>query len=307
MEHIQTKSMRFMAEKSLKPSKEENIMETYGTLTLCATPIGNLEDITYRVVRTLQEVDFIAAEDTRHTRKLLNHFDIHTKLISYHEHNKMEKGKELIELLKQGKNLALVTDAGTPGISDPGEDIVKLAIEEGITVTSAPGAVAGITALILSGQSTRRFIFEGFLPTDKKERKALLESLKTETRTTILYEAPHRLNKTLQLLYEALGDRSITVTKELTKKFEFIHKTTLSGAITYFEEVELKGEFVLVLAGKDLKTLQEEDQKVWEEMSIEEHMNLYVNKGMDEKTAMKQVAKDRGVSKRDIYAYLHQN
>lgn len=282
-------------------------METYGTLTLCATPIGNLEDITYRVVRTLQEVDFIAAEDTRHTRKLLNHFDIHTKLISYHEHNKMEKGKELIELLKEGKNLALVTDAGTPGISDPGEDIVKLAIEEGITVTSAPGAVAGITALILSGQSTRRFIFEGFLPTDKKERKALLESLKTETRTTILYEAPHRLNKTLELLYEALGDRSITVTKELTKKFEFIHKTTLSGAITYFEEVEPKGEFVLVLAGKDLKTLQEEDQKVWEEMSIEEHMNLYVNKGMDEKTAMKQVAKDRGVSKRDIYAYLHQN
>ena len=296
-----------MAEKSLKPSKEENIMETYGTLTLCATPIGNLEDITYRVVRTLQEVDFIAAEDTRHTRKLLNHFDIHTKLISYHEHNKMEKGKELIELLKQGKNLALVTDAGTPGISDPGEDIVKLAIEEGITVTSAPGAVAGITALILSGQSTRRFIFEGFLPTDKKERKALLESLKSETRTTILYEAPHRLNKTLELLYEALGDRSITVTKELTKKFEFIHKTTLSGAITYFEEVEPKGEFVLVLAGKDLKTLQEEDQKVWEEMSIEEHMKLYVNKGMDEKTAMKQVAKDRGVSKRDIYAYLHQN
>ena len=296
-----------MAEKSLKPSKEENIMETYGTLTLCATPIGNLEDITYRVVRTLQEVDFIAAEDTRHTRKLLNHFDIHTKLISYHEHNKMEKGKELIELLKQGKNLALVTDAGTPGISDPGEDIVKLAIEEGITVTSAPGAVAGITALILSGQSTRRFIFEGFLPTDKKERKALLESLKTETRTTILYEAPHRLNKTLELLYEALGDRSITVTKELTKKFEFIHKTTLSGAITYFEEVEPKGEFVLVLAGKDLKTLQEEDQKVWKEMSIEEHMKLYVNKGMDEKTAMKQVAKDRGVSKRDIYAYLHQN
>ena len=296
-----------MAEKSLKPSKEENIMETYGTLTLCATPIGNLEDITYRVVRTLQEVDFIAAEDTRHTRKLLNHFDIHTKLISYHEHNKMEKGKELIELLKQGKNLALVTDAGTPGISDPGEDIVKLAIEEGITVTSAPGAVAGITALILSGQSTRRFIFEGFLPTDKKERKALLESLKTETRTTILYEAPHRLNKTLELLYEALGDRSITVTKELTKKFEFIHKTTLSGAITYFEEVEPKGEFVLVLAGKDLKALQEEDQKAWEEMSIEEHMNLYINKGMDEKTAMKQVAKDRGGSKRDIYAYLHQN
>lgn len=280
-------------------------METYGTLTLCATPIGNLEDITYRVVRTLQEADFIAAEDTRHTKKLLNHFDIHTRLISYHEHNKVEKGRELIGLLKQGKNIALVTDAGTPGISDPGEDIVKLAIEEGVTVTSAPGAVAGITALILSGQCTRRFIFEGFLPTDKKERKALLESLKTETRTTILYEAPHRLNKTLELLYENLGDRSITVTKELTKKFEFIHKTTLSEAIKYFEEVEAKGEFVLVLAGKDLKVLQEEDQKAWEELSIEAHMNVYMDKGMDEKMAMKQVAKDRGVSKRDIYAYLH--
>lgn len=281
-------------------------MEMYGTLTLCATPIGNLEDITYRVVRTLQEVDFIAAEDTRHTRKLLNHFDIHTKLISYHEHNKMEKGKELIELLKQGKNLALVTDAGTPGISDPGEEIVKQALEEGITVTSAPGAVAGITALILSGQSTRRFIFEGFLPTDKKERRALLESLKTETRTTILYEAPHRLNKTLETLYEVLGERSITVTKELTKKFEFIRKTTLSEAIAYFQEVEPKGEFVLVLAGKALKELQEEEQKSWEEMSIVEHMALYTHQGLDEKLAMKQVAKDRGVSKREIYAYLHQ-
>lgn len=281
-------------------------MEMYGTLTLCATPIGNLEDITYRVVRTLQEVDFIAAEDTRHTRKLLNHFDIHTKLISYHEHNKMEKGKELIELLKQGKNLALVTDAGTPGISDPGEEIVKQALEEGITVTSAPGAVAGITALILSGQSTRRFIFEGFLPTDKKERRALLESLKTETRTTILYEAPHRLNKTLETLYEVLGERSITVTKELTKKFEFIRKTTLSEAIAYFQEVEPKGEFVLVLAGKALKDLQEEEQKSWEEMSIVEHMALYTHQGLDEKLAMKQVAKDRGVSKREIYAYLHQ-
>lgn len=281
-------------------------MEKYGTLTLCATPIGNLEDITYRVVRTLQEVDFIAAEDTRHTRKLLNHFDIHTKLISYHEHNKMEKGKELIELLKQGKNLALVTDAGTPGISDPGEEIVKQALEEGITVTSAPGAVAGITALILSGQSTRRFIFEGFLPTDKKERKALLESLKTETRTTILYEAPHRLNKTLETLYEVLGERSITVTKELTKKFEFIHKTTLSEAIAYFQEVEPKGEFVLVLAGKALKDLQEEEQKSWEEMSVVDHMAVYTHQGLDEKLAMKQVAKDRGVSKREIYAYLHQ-
>lgn len=281
-------------------------METYGTLTLCATPIGNLEDITYRVVRTLKEADFIAAEDTRHTKKLLNHFEIHTKLISYHEHNKMEKGPELIEILKSGKNIALVTDAGTPGISDPGEDLVRLAMEAGITVTSGPGAVAGITALILSGQSTRRFVFEGFLPTDKKERKFVLESLKNETRTTIFYEAPHRLIKTLEALYEAVGDRSITVTKELTKKFEFIYKTTLSGAIDYFKEVEPKGEFVLVLEGKDIKVLQEEDQKAWEEMSIEDHLQVYLDKGQDEKSAMKQVAKDRGVSKRDIYAYIHQ-
>ncbi|MDA3732797.1 16S rRNA (cytidine(1402)-2'-O)-methyltransferase [Niameybacter massiliensis] len=281
-------------------------METYGTLTLCATPIGNLEDITYRVVRTLTEADFIAAEDTRHTKKLLNHFEIHTKLISYHEHNKMEKGPELIEILKSGKNIALVTDAGTPGISDPGEDLVRLAMEAGITVTSGPGAVAGITALILSGQSTRRFVFEGFLPTDKKERKFVLESLKNETRTTIFYEAPHRLIKTLEALYEAVGDRSITVTKELTKKFEFIYKTTLSGAIDYFKEVEPKGEFVLVLEGKDIKVLQEEDQKAWEEMSIEDHLQVYLDKGQDEKSAMKQVAKDRGVSKRDIYAYIHQ-
>ena len=281
-------------------------METYGTLTLCATPIGNLEDITYRVVRTLKEADFIAAEDTRHTKKLLNHFEIHTKLISYHEHNKMEKGPELIEILKSGKNIALVTDAGTPGISDPGEDLVRLAMEAGITVTSGPGAVAGITALILSGQSTRRFVFEGFLPTDKKERKFVLESLKNETRTTIFYEAPHRLIKTLEALYEAVGDLSITVTKELTKKFEFIYKTTLSGAIDYFKEVEPKGEFVLVLEGKDIKVLQEEDQKAWEEMSIEDHLQVYLDKGQDEKSAMKQVAKDRGVSKRDIYAYIHQ-
>ncbi|MEG1829232.1 MAG: 16S rRNA (cytidine(1402)-2'-O)-methyltransferase [Cellulosilyticaceae bacterium] len=282
-------------------------METYGILTLCATPIGNLEDITYRVVRTLTEADFIAAEDTRHTKKLLNHFNIHTKLISYHEHNKIEKGPELIEILKSGKNIALVTDAGTPGISDPGEDLVRLAMEAGVMVTSAPGAVAGITALILSGQSTRRFIFEGFLPTDKKERRAVLEGLKNETRTTLLYEAPHRLLKTLEVLYEAVGDRSLTVTQELTQKFEFIYKTNLSGAIAYFEEVEPKGEFVLVLEGKDIKVLQEEDQKAWEEMSIEDHLQVYLDKGQDEKSAMKQVAKDRGVSKRDIYAYIHQN
>lgn len=282
-------------------------MPEYGVLTLCATPIGNLEDITYRVVRVLTEADFIAAEDTRHTKKLLNHFEIHTKLISYHEHNKMEKGPELIAKLKQGLNIALVTDAGTPGISDPGEDLVKLALEEGITVTSAPGAVAGITALIISGQDTRRFIFEGFLPTNKKEREALLESLKSETRTTILYEAPHRLVKTLEILYRELGDRGITVTKELTKKYETVIKTTLGGALKYYETEEARGEYVLVLEGRCSKELEEEDKKTWESMSIEEHMTIYTSKGTDEKNAMKQVAKDRGVSKRDIYAHLHQN
>lgn len=276
-----------------------------GVLTLCATPIGNLEDITYRAVRLLTEADFIAAEDTRHTKKLLNHFDIHTRLISYHEHNKVEKGPELIRLLQEGKNIVLVTDAGTPGISDPGEDLVKLALEAGITVTSAPGCVAGITALIISGQSTRRFIFEGFLPMNKKEKAEVLERLKDETRTVILYEAPHRLIKTLESLYDAVGDRDITVTKELTKKYETVFKTTISEAIKYYTEEEPRGEYVLILAGKDENELKEEIKEGWNNLSIEEHMKLYVDKGMDEKSAMKQVAKDRGVSKREIYAVLH--
>lgn len=276
-----------------------------GVLTLCATPIGNLEDMTYRAVRLLTEADFIAAEDTRHTKKLLNHFDIHTRLISYHEHNKVEKGPELIRLLQEGKNIVLVTDAGTPGISDPGEDLVKLALEAGIAVTSAPGCVAGITALIISGQSTRRFIFEGFLPMNKKEKVEVLERLKDETRTVILYEAPHRLLKTLESLYEAVGNRAITVTKELTKKYETVFKTTISEAIQYYNEEEPRGEYVLILAGKDENELKEEIKEGWNNLSIEEHMKLYTDKGMDEKSAMKQVAKDRGVSKREIYAVLH--
>lgn len=276
-----------------------------GVLTLCATPIGNLEDITYRAVRLMKEADFIAAEDTRHTKKILNHFDIHTRLISYHEHNKIEKGPELITLLKEGKNIVLVTDAGTPGISDPGEDLVKLALEEGISVTSAPGCVAGITALIISGQSTRRFIFEGFLPVNRKEKNEVLERLKDETRTVILYEAPHRLIKTLESLYEALGDRQISITKELTKKHENVLKTSLEKAIAYYEQEEPRGEYVLVLAGRDEKEIKERIQQGWLNLSVEEHMNLYIEKGMDEKLAMKQVAKDRGVSKRDIYAIIH--
>ena len=290
---------------STRTGQDRDTNNEYGTLTLCATPIGNLEDITYRAIRLLTEADFIAAEDTRHTKKLLNHFDIHTRLISYHEHNKLEKGPELIRILKEGKNIVLVTDAGTPGISDPGEDMVKLAIEEGITVTSAPGAVAGITALIISGQDTRRFIFEGFLPSQKKEKNEVLEKLKDETRTVILYEAPHRLTKTLASLYEALGNRDISVTKELTKKYETVIKTNLEDAISYFETEEPRGEYVLVLAGRDEKELKESVQKSWNDMDILEHMNIYTSQGIDEKSAMKQVAKDRGVSKRDIYAQLH--
>lgn len=280
-------------------------MSSLGTLTLCATPIGNLEDMTYRGVRLLAEADFIAAEDTRHTRQLLNHFDIHTPLMSYHEHNKIEKGPQMIELIKAGKNIVLVTDAGTPGISDPGEDLVKLALEEGVSVTSAPGASAVITALIISGQSTRRFVFEGFLPSQKKEKTQVLEALKDETRTIIFYEAPHRLLKTLQSLYEVLGDRSITITKELTKKYEMVLKITLKEAIEKYALEDPRGEYVLVIAGKDKKELQEEAQKEWENLSLEEHMKLYTDKGLDEKNAMKQVAKDRGVGKREIYGLLH--
>ena len=285
----------------------EYTVNDYGILTLCATPIGNLEDITYRAVRALKEADFIAAEDTRHTKKLLNHFEIHTKLISYHEHNKIEKGPELIRLLKEGKHITLVTDAGTPGISDPGEDLVRLALDEQITVTSTPGAVAGITALIISGQSTRRFTFEGFLPTNKKEREYILENLKVDTKTTILYEAPHRLLKTLEILYGALGDRGITITKELTKKHESVNKTTLGEAIKHYEGLEIRGEHVLVLEGKNLKEVQQQEQASWEKLSIEAHIAIYTERGKSEKDAMKQVAKDRGVSKREIYAYLHKS
>lgn len=280
-------------------------MSSYGILTLCATPIGNLEDITYRAIRLLTEADVIAAEDTRHTKRLLNHFEIHTPLTSYHEHNKAEKGKQIIERLKEGKNIVLVTDAGTPGISDPGEELVKLALEEGINVTSAPGAVAGITALIISGQSTRRFVFEGFLPTQKKEKAQVLATLKDETRTIILYEAPHRLLKTLETLYEVIGDRSITVTKELTKKYEMVLKTSIKTAIEKYTLEDPRGEYVLIIEGKDVKEIQAEVQKEWTSLSIEEHMKRYTDKGMDEKSAMKQVAKDRGVGKREIYAILH--
>lgn len=275
-----------------------------GKLYLCATPIGNLEDITYRVVRTLKEVDLIAAEDTRNSIKLLNHFEIKTPMTSYHEYNKIDKGHYLVGQLLEGKNIALITDAGTPGISDPGEELVAMCYESGIEVTSLPGAAACITALTLSGLSTRRFAFEAFLPADKKEKKKVLQELVNETRTLILYEAPHRLVRTLEELYQVLGDRRITVCRELTKKHEIAFRTTLSQALEWYTQNEPKGECVLVVEGKDRKKLEQEEQKKWEEMSLEEHMEYYVQQGIDRKEAMKQVAKDRGISKRDVYQEL---
>jgi 16S rRNA (cytidine1402-2'-O)-methyltransferase len=275
-----------------------------GTLYLCATPIGNLEDITFRVIRTLKEADLIAAEDTRHSIKLLNHFEINTPMTSYHEYNKIEKGRYLIEQLNQGLNVALITDAGTPGISDPGEELVKMAYEAGIKVTSIPGPAACITALTLSGLSTRRFAFETFLPTDKKDRALVVNELLNETRTIILYEAPHRLLKTLKELWEALGERKITCVRELTKKHEETFCTTISEAILFYEEHEPKGEFVLVVEGRTYEELQKEDQEKWKKVSLIEHMNLYLNKGMNKKEAMKAVSLDRGVTKREIYQSL---
>ena len=273
-----------------------------GTLYLCATPIGNLEDMTFRVIRILKEVDLIAAEDTRNSIKLLNHFEIRTPMTSYHEYNKIEKGRKLVEKLQEGKDVALITDAGTPGISDPGEELVRICKEAGIAVTSLPGACACITALTLSGMSTRRFAFEAFLPQDKKERRRILDEVCTETRTMIFYEAPHRLVKTLRELENTLGShRRITVCRELTKKYETVYSDSLGGAVRYYEEVPPKGECVLVLEGKSQEEVEEEQKKGWMPLSVEEHLQIYLNQGMDKKEAMKRTAKDRGVSKRDIY------
>ena len=273
-----------------------------GRLYLCATPIGNLEDMTFRGVRVLREVDLIAAEDTRNSIKLLNHFEIKTPMTSYHEYNKIEKARYLIARMQEGKNVALITDAGTPGISDPGEDLVRLAYEAGIEVTSLPGACACVTALTLSGLPTRRFCFEAFLPADKKERQEILEELKTETRTIILYEAPHRLIKTLKELLITLGDRRITLCRELTKRHETAFATTLQGALEFYDTQEPKGECVIVMEGRSRKQMQEEKQQAWAQMELSQHMDLYLNQGMDQKEAMKAVAKDRGIPKREIYS-----
>jgi 16S rRNA (cytidine1402-2'-O)-methyltransferase len=285
-----------------KRQEKENAMA--GTLYLCATPIGNLEDITFRVLRTLKEADLIAAEDTRHSIKLLNHFEIKTPMTSYHEYNKVEKAAYLVSQMAQGLNVALITDAGTPGISDPGEELVRQCYEAGIEVTSLPGPAACITALTMSGLSTRRFCFEAFLPSekgDKKERARILEELKRETRTIIVYEAPHHLVKTLKDLYQALGNRRITVCRELTKKHETAFRTTFEQALSAYEAEEPRGECVIVIEGISVRELEEEKIRSWEEMSLEDHLEYYMKGGMDKKEAMKAVAKDRGVSRREIY------
>ncbi len=276
-----------------------------GELYLCATPIGNLEDMTFRCIRVLKEADVIAAEDTRNSIKLLNHFEIKTPMTSYHEFNKVEKARVLVEKMLKGETVALITDAGTPGISDPGEELVRQCIEAGIKVTPVPGAAACINALIMSGMPTRRFCFEAFLPSDKKEKADVLEQLKAEQRTIIIYEAPHRLLRTLTELESTLGGmRRIAVCKELTKRHETVYRDTISGALGYYTANEPKGEYVLVIEGKSSKELLEEKRAAWDDMSIEEHFNMYVSQGIDKKEAMKLVAKDRGVSKRDIYNAL---
>lgn len=279
-----------------------------GKLFLCATPIGNLEDITYRVVRTLGEADLIAAEDTRHSIKLLNHFQIKTPMTSYHEYNKVDKARYLVNQMLSGVNVALITDAGTPGISDPGEELVRQCIEAGVEVTSLPGPAACITALTMSGLPTRRFAFEAFLPaekSDKKERARILGEMERETRTMVLYEAPHHLLKTLKDLREVLGgDRKLSVCRELTKKYESSWLTTLDEAISFYGEEDPRGEFVLVIQGKSPEEIRLEETGSWEQMPVRDHVAMYEEQGMDRKEAMKRAAKDRGVSRREIYQSL---
>ena len=279
-----------------------------GILRLCATPIGNLEDISFRVLRTLKEVDLIAAEDTRNSIKLLNHFEIKTPMTAYHEFNKVEKARELVARLLKGENIALITDAGTPCISDPGEELVRQAVDAGIRVESLPGPVAFVTALTLSALNTRRFVFEAFLPTEKsnkKERRAILDSLSKEERTIILYEAPHHLKKTLEDLRESFQEnRALSLARELTKKHEEVLYFSLDDAIQKYREEVPRGEYVLILSGASREKKKEEAQAKWEELSIEEHFEHYLNEGYSEKDALKQLAKDRGMGKRDVYKII---
>ena len=279
----------------------------YGTLFLVGTPIGNLEDMSMRAIRTLKEADLIAAEDTRNSIRLLNHFEINVPMTSYHEYNKIEKGHELIAKLQEGKNIALITDAGMPGISDPGEELVAMAHAAGVTVSVVPGPSAVVSALVISGLPTANFAFYAFLPADNKPRKKILSEIAAETKTVVMYEAPHHLLKTLKDLKEALGNRRISIVKEITKKYEKVLRTDIDGAILTYESEEPKGEYVLVIEGRSKKEVREEEIASWMEMTVEEHMRFYTDQGIEKKEAMKMVAKDRGVGKREIYSMLTKN
>lgn len=277
-----------------------------GILYLTGTPIGNLEDISYRCIRILTEADLVLAEDTRQTQKLLNHYQIKNKLTSYHEHNKDEKQDHIINLLLSGKNIALVTDAGMPGISDPGEDLARACRANGITVTTVPGPTALVSGLILSGQCLKEFLFLGFLPTDKKLKEQKLEELKDLPYTLIFYEAPHKLNKTLAAMAKVIGgNRQISLTRELTKKYEEVLCFSLEEAISYFQDNQPRGEYVLILAGKDRQQIEDEVRAGWENMSWQEHYHFYLEQGLEDKQILKQMAKDRGIGKREVYQYFH--
>jgi len=276
-----------------------------GTLYICGTPIGNIEDITLRCLKTLKEVDIIAAEDTRHTLKLLNYYEIKKTLTSYHQHNKDTKGIKIIDMLKKGKSVALVTDAGMPGISDPGEDLIKLCYKENIKVTVVPGPTAVTSAVVLSGLNSKRYTFEAFLPSNNKQRKDIFNILKKETRSIVLYEAPHHLLNTLNEIYNCLGNRNVAVIKEITKKYEEVKKGELNNIIDFFKANEPKGEFVIVIEGINMSEIEQEQQILWENITIEKHIQIYTDKGLDNKNAIKQVAKDRGVGKREIYNYIN--
>lgn len=275
-----------------------------GKLYLVATPIGNLEDITLRALNTLKQVDIIAAEDTRQTLKLLNHFGIAKPLTSYHEHNKRKKGSYLLEMLLEGKNIALVSDAGTPGISDPGEEIVREVVLHGIEVIAIPGPSAVIAALVVSGLTSGRFVFEGFLPVNKRSRRERIESLRNETRTIVLYEAPHKLIYTLKDLKEILGERRIVLARELTKKFEEVIRCTLGEAIDKYSEKGPKGEYVLIVEGADEKAILKASHEEWNRVPINEHLEMHIEKGMSKKEAIKKIAQERGLSKGEVYRAL---
>lgn len=302
MVHIVMKLLKCTIAKVFR-YKKQRVIKVIGKLYLVPTPIGNLKDMTFRAVDTLRSVDIIACEDTRQSLKLLNHFGIKKSLISYHKHNENGKSEDIINMLKEGKNVAIVSDAGTPGISDPGEVIVKKCIEGQIEFEVLPGATAITTALVYSGVDTTKFLFRGFLPRENKERIPIIEDLKDRTESLIFYEAPHRILNTLNFLYENLGDRKIAICRELTKMYEEIIRLKLSEAISYYEENSPRGEYVLVIEGKSKEEIEKEEKAKWEDLSIEDHIKLYINEGLSKKDAIKKVAKDRKLNKSEVYKY----